>query len=225
MEIALKHQPANAIAQVRLQSGESCVAEGGSMVCMRGPVEITTSTHSRGSGGLLSGLKRLVGGESFIVNHYRSNGTGGEVWLAPALTGDLLQISLGGVGIVAESGSFLMTSGEVQMTTGWQGFKNIMSGESLFWLKFGGSGTIVLNSFGAIIPVDVNGEYIVDTGHIVAFEETLNFTLSKAGASWVGSFLGGEGIVCRFKGKGRLWIQSHQARSFGQGLSSMLRPR
>ena len=46
----------------------------------------------------------------------------------------------------------------------------------------------------------VDGEYIVDTGHIVAFNETLNFSLSKAGKSWMSSILGGEGLVCRFQG-------------------------
>ena len=82
-----------------------------------------------------------------------------------------------------------------------------------------GSGKIILSSFGAIYPVEVDGEYIVDTGHIVAFNETLNFSITKAGKSWWHSFLGGEGLVCKFKGRGTVWCQSHNPSSFGNALT------
>ena len=84
--------------------------------------------------------------------------------------------------------------------------------------------TFLSTTFGAIYKVEVDGEYIVDTGHIVAFEETLNFKLSKAGKSWISSFLGGEGLVCRFEGHGTVWCQSHNSGSFGNAMSSSLRP-
>ncbi len=84
---------------------------------------------------------------------------------------------------------------------------------------------MIVNSFGAIYPVKVNGEYIVDTGHIVAFEESLNFSLTKAGKSWMNSFLGGEGLVCKFRGNGTIWLQSHNTSSFGAILGPKLKPR
>ena len=68
-------------------------------------------------------------------------------------------------------------------------------------------------------------EDIVDTGHIVAFNETLSFSITKAGKSWIGSMLSGEGLVCKFEGKGTVWCQSHNAQSFGQSLTPILRPR
>ena len=87
------------------------------------------------------------------------------------------------------------------------------------------SGKLVINSFGAIFPIDIDGEYVVDTGHIVAFDETLDYSLSKAGKSWVSSFLGGEGFVCRFKGTGSVWCQSHNSPGFGKRIGPMLKPR
>jgi uncharacterized protein (TIGR00266 family) len=107
----------------------------------------------------------------------------------------------------------------------WQGFKNFLSGENLFWLKASGQGKLVFNSFGSIYQVEVDGEYTVDTGHIVAFSEGLSFDISKAGKSWISSFLGGEGLVCNFKGKGTLWCQSHNESEFGKTLGPMLRPK
>ena len=121
---------------------------------------------------------------------------------------------------------FLLCDENISMNTGWQGFKSMFSGESLFWLNLEGKGDIVFNSFGLIYEVDINGEdYIVDTGHIVAFEETLNFQISKAGSSWLHSILGGEGLVCRFSGRGKLWCQSHNGQNFGLKLGPKLRPR
>ena len=73
--------------------------------------------------------------------------------------------------------------------------------------------------------MDVDGEYIVDSGHIVAFEESLDFTITKAGSSWLHSILGGEGLVCKFRGRGRVWMQSHNPSSFGKHLGPKLKPR
>jgi len=64
----------------------------------------------------------------------------------------------------------------------------------LFWVKCSGSGDVLVNSFGAIYEVDVKDGYTVDTGHIVAFEDTLQFKIGKAGQSLIGSMLGGEGL-------------------------------
>ncbi|MGB3190874.1 MAG: AIM24 family protein, partial [Limnoraphis sp.] len=79
-----------------------------------------------------------------------------------------------------------------------------------------GQGDVLINSFGGIYEVDVKDEYIVDTGHIVAFEKTLNFEITKPGSSWLGAFLGGEGLVCRFRGQGKLYCQTHNSTAFAQ---------
>jgi uncharacterized protein (TIGR00266 family) len=111
------------------------------------------------------------------------------------------------------------------MDINWKGFKNLFSGESLFWMNFKGSGEVLLNSFGAIYCVEVQDEYIVDTGHIVAFDGGLDYHISKASSTWVQSFLSSEGFVCRFVGKGRVWCQSHSSQQFGLHLGPRLRPR
>ena len=59
----------------------------------------------------------------------------------------------------------------------------------------------------------------------MAFNETLQFTLTKAGSSWLHSILGGEGLVCKFRGKGTVWCQSNNQRSFGSALTPTLRAR
>lgn len=226
MNIDILQRPAATTALVHLGSGESLTAEGGAMIAMSSDIHMETTTHQKsGSGGIMSGLKRMLSGESFFINHYTAGSQGGQVYLAPKLHGDILQLPLQGKKIIVQSGSYLASDAQVSVTFNWQGMKTILSGEGLFWLELTGDGNALVNAFGEIIPIEVNGEYIVDTGHIVAFEQGLSFSISKAGSSWLGSFLGGEGFVCRFKGQGKLWVQSHNPNAFGTKIGAKLKPR
>lgn len=225
MNIELIHRPGNTAAKVSLNPGEICTAEAGAMIAMSGNMDVTTSTHKKGSRGLLKALKRVVAGESLFLNHFEPKAGPGEVWFGSNLAGDMMEYDLEDENLIVQGGSFLACEHSVEIDLGWQGFKNLISGEGLFWVHLKGRGKVLLSSFGAIYPVDVDGEYIVDSGHIVAFNETLEFSLTKAGKSWVHSFLGGEGLVCKFRGKGRVWCQSHNPSSFGWAVSPSLRVR
>lgn len=128
--------------------------------------------------------------------------------------------------LIVQGSSWLASSTTIEVDATWQGLgKALFSGEGMFWVKCSGSGDLLMSSFGVIYPVDVDGEYVVDSGHIVAFEDTLQFQLTKASKSLVGSILGGEGLVCRFSGQGKLYCQSHNPPSFGKLLGPKLRPR
>lgn len=225
MDIELIHQPGNTAARVSLQKGEALTAESGAMIAMSGHMKITTSTHKKKSGSLFKAAKRLIAGESIFLNHFEPSESHGEVILGTNLAGDMMKMTLDQENLIVQGGSFLACTEGVDIDLGWQGFKSILSGESVFWVNLKGSGQIIVSSFGAIYPIEVDGEYIVDTGHIVAFNETLDFSITKAGKSWLHSFLGGEGLVCKFNGRGTVWCQSHNPRSFGSLLSPNLRAR
>ncbi len=222
MQIELMHRPGNTAAKVVLQAGEACTAEAGAMIAMSGDMDITTTTHKRGKAGVLKAIKRMIAGESLFLNHFHPKGASGEVWFGTDLAGDMMTLKLDNESLIVQNSSFLACDEAIDIDLGWQGFKSILSGESVFWLNLKGSGDIVVSSFGAIYPIEVDGEYIVDTGHIVAFNETLDFTITKAGKSWLHSFLGGEGLVCKFQGRGTVWCQSHNPRSFGMALTPSL---
>jgi uncharacterized protein (TIGR00266 family) len=225
MQIELLHQPGNTAARVTLAPGETITSESGAMIAMSGNMDITTSTHKKKSGGLLKAAKRMLAGESFFLNHFESSGQAGEVIFGTGLAGDMMVRELEQESLIVQSRSFLAATDDIDIGFGWQGFASIFSGESVFWLNLKGSGSVVLTSFGAIYPVVVDGDYIVDTGHIVAFEETLDFTITKAGKSWLHSYLGGEGLVCKFSGTGTVWCQSHSSADFGQRLAPSLKNR
>lgn len=225
MNVEILHQPDSAIARVTLESGEELVAEAGCMIAMSGYINASTTLRQGKGGGILGGLKRLVAGESLFLSVFRSPKSGGEVFLAPKFMGDILLYQVTAIGLVVQSTSYLASENNVDIELGFQGLKSIFSGESVFWLNVTGNGGVILSSFGAVYEIDVDGEYIVDTGHIVAFEKSLNFEITKAGSSWLGAFLGGEGLVCRFKGQGKIYCQSHNAGAFGSVVGSKLPAR
>ena len=226
MKIDIVQRPASAAARVSLDPGEHITAEGGSMIAMSGDMEIKTSTHKKEGGKVLKGLARTLAGEGLFMNHFTAGSNGGEVILAANLTGDMEVLSLKeGTSLMVQNGSFVAHEDSVDMSISWQGLKNIFSGENMIWLKMTGSGMLIINAFGALYPVDVDGEYIVDTGNIAAFEDTLEYKITRAGKSLVSSFLGGEGLVSRFSGRGRIWCQTHADRNFGKSLTPHLRPK
>ena len=225
MNIELLHQPDSAIARVSLNAGEELVAQAGAMIAMSGNINPSTTLRRGKGGGIMGGLKRMMAGESLFLSVFRSPTDNNEVWLAPKLLGDLLIYEMKGQDLIVQAASYLACSSEVDIDLGFQGFKSLFSGESFFWLTFSGQGLALLASFGGIYEITVDGEYIVDTGHIVAFERSLDFSIAKASSSLIGSFLGGEGLVCRFKGQGKVFCQTHNPRSFGLTVGSQLPPR
>ncbi len=225
MNVKIEKGPGAASAKVTLQAGESFTAEAGAMIAMSDNLQVQTTTHKKDQRGIIKALKRMLSGESFFLNHFTAGAQAGEVYLGTTLPGDMFTYELNGDKLIVQAGSYVASDHDVNIDFNWQGFKSLFSGESSFWLSASGKGTVILNSFGAIYPIEVDGEYVVDTGHIVAFQETLNFSIGTAGSSWINSYFGGEGLICRFKGKGTVWCQSHNESSFGFNLTPGLKPR
>ena len=107
----------------------------------------------------------------------------------------------------------------VEVSTKWGGAKTFFGGEGLFMLRCSGRGELFIASYGAIHSVNVTGTYTVDTSHIVAFDESLTFSVTRVGGL-KSLVLSQEGLVCRFTGTGRLWIQTRSV----PALASFLHP-
>ena len=212
MDYVIKHQPSYAALVITLEPGESIVAESGAMVSMSANIEIET----RARGGVLSALKRsMFGGESFFINTFTSQRGQGEIVLAPALSGDIISKTLDSETIYIQSGSFLASSSDIELNTKWGGARTFFGGEGFFMLKATGSGEIFVSSYGAIMEVEIapGKDYIVDTGHIVAFESGVDFNIRRVGGL-KSTFLSGEGLVCQFSGQGKVYVQTRSPDAF-----------
>ena len=227
MNIEICHSPGSAAAKIRLEGGEKFVAESGAMIAMSTNVQVEVSTRTKGKGGILKGVKRMLGGESFFINTFIAPKEGGDVYLAASLAGDVKTYNLDGSKKLLVQGSSFIGCGEnVDMNTTWQGLKStVFGGESIFWIELSGTGPVIFGSFGGMYERNLQQDYIVDTGHIVAFESTLSFDVQKASRSIISSILSGEGFVSRFSGEGKLFCQTHHANNFGFKVGPFLLPK
>jgi len=210
MKFDIKYGPAYALAAVSMDTGDSVQAVTGAMVSMTDGVHIATEMK----GGLMAGLKRSVlGGESLFINTFNS-AEQGEITLAPPLPGDIFTIDLTGT-LLLQSGSLLGATADVAFDTKWGGAKTFFSGEGLFLVRCTGSGTVLASSYGAIEERSLGADeaYTIDSGHVVGFEEGIRYEVKKAG-SWKTTILGGEGLVARLTGPGRIWMQTRSPDEF-----------
>ncbi|TNE47588.1 MAG: TIGR00266 family protein [Deltaproteobacteria bacterium] len=225
MNLSIQGEGAFQSCRVELNSGESFVSEAGAMVQMTSSIDMDISTRSRGGGGLMGGLKRLLGGDTFFLATYTAREEG-HVVVAPTLVGNVVILDVTeGLPLICTGGSFLGCGDEVSLETQFQGGRGMLTGESLFFLELSGEGPALANAFGHVEAYDVDGSYIVDTGHVVAFESSLEYKIGKAGGSWMQSFFAGEGFVFHFHGQGRVWVQSHNPSVFGYSVGRRLPPR
>ncbi len=218
MEFEIKHGPSFASLFLNLAKGEKVRTEAGSMVAMSDDMGIKTKAY----GGFIKAmLRRLLGGESVFMNTYEPGGGGGELVLSPTLPGEIRHVTLDGKEFILQGSAFLASDPKVGLKTKYGGLKSMLSGEGLFLLSAKGKGDLWFNSYGNIVEVDVDGSYVVDTGHIVAFEPGLKFKVKKVGGLKATLF-SGEGFVAEFKGKGKLYIQSRTVSSLIGWVTPML---
>lgn len=213
MKVEVLYQPSYSLAVVSLDPGEEVQAEGGSMVSMSANMSLQTEMK----GGFLGALGRSVlGGESFFTSKYRAEGGPGELTLAPALPGDVTVLNLEGHTMFLKSGSYVAGAGSLQIDSKWGGARGFFGGGGLFLLRVQGHGPLIFNTYGALHWKQLGpGErYVVDTGHVVAFSDGMQFQVRKAASGWMSTIASGEGLVCEFTGPGLLYMQTRSEQAF-----------
>lgn len=210
---SIEHQGAFALAVVNLQAGQSISAEAGAMVSMSANIDL----QSEMKGGVFGALKRAVGGESAFVSTFTATGAPGEVTLAPGAPGDVAGIEMTNQAFMVQSSSYLAGDTSLVIDTKFGGSRSFFGGEGLFVLHVSGTGLLLVSSFGAIHRKVLRpGEnYVIDTGHLVAWEGHMTYNLRKASkAGYFRSFLSGEGLVAEFSGPGEILIQTRNLAAF-----------
>ena len=189
-------------------------------------LNIETGRASKGS--LIGGfLKSVVGGESFFINTYTAGPSGGWISMAPSSPGDICTFDLGpGKDMYMQGGAFMACSPNVQYDTKFQCAKTLFSREGAFFLRAfseGGPGQVFYCSYWGIKEIEVtpNTPIVVDNGHLVAFTNGVSYEAQKAG-SWKTTIFGGEAIVLRLSGSGKVWIQTRNIEALANKLMPFL---
>ena len=204
-DYSVECKPDFAFLTVQIPAGQTLKVEASAMATM--DTNLVMKAKMKG------GLSRLLTGESLFVNEFTAQNGPGQIGIAPGSPGDLEHVYLNNETIFLQSSAFVAATPNVQTDSKWQGFKGFFSGEALFLIRCSGVGDLWFNTYGAMIEVDVTQDYIVDTGYIVAFTEGLQYEVGMLGGLRT-SFLSSEGLVCRFSGQGKVWIQTRQVPAF-----------
>ncbi|MCC6554384.1 MAG: TIGR00266 family protein [Polyangiaceae bacterium] len=218
MQVTLLHRPSYALARCALAPGERVIAERGAMVAMSASVRIEPR-----SGGLLSGLRRMLGAEASSRSALTAAEPGGEVLLAPPLPGDMAVLEVGARRWCVQSSAYVASGPAVEVRT--RSGAGFFWGAGLFVLEASGEGQLLIGAYGALEELPVAGGMVIDTGHLAAWDARLRCEVESGGAGWLSSWLSGEGLVCRFEGEGSVWLQSRNVSEYGTAVGAKLPPR
>ncbi|EFX04218.1 duf124 domain containing protein [Grosmannia clavigera kw1407] len=207
----ISHRDCNTILTIQLAIGCPLSAKPGAMIAMSPSVTL--------KGAYKFSMKKLVAGAEMGSSTYTGPG---ELLLAPPMLGDITSIRLNGNNgwSVGHDGFLACTQG-VTKDYKRQGLgKAMFSGEGLWVYKIGGIGLLWISSFGAIIKKDLaDGEkYIVDNGHLVAWNTKYNLERVASGGI-ISGLASNEGLICKFTGPGTVYIQTRNPRAFSGFMS------
>ncbi len=203
---------------VELEAGESVITESDAMSSMDADLDLTAALN----GGLIRALiKKYLGGESLFISQFKNNtNSPRQLTLVQPTPGEIRCVELNNDIFNLQPGAFLACTENVQLGVRWAGLVSFIAREGLFKLQVSGTGKLWYGAYGALLEKDIDGEYIVDTSHLVAYEPGIKLKLQLAGGIF-SSFFGGEGLVTRVSGKGKIIVQSRSI----SGLAGWLNPK
>lgn len=199
------------IVEVELDHGEGVRAEAGAMMYMEDGIEMQTST----GGGLFSGFKRMITGESFFITTFLFNGNGkGRVAFGAPYPGKIIPLELDKLGgsFLCQKDAFLCAARGIEIEVAFTKKlgAGLFGGEGFILQRLTGEGMAFVHAGGTIIKKDLGpGETLrLDTGCLVAFSPSVDYDIQFIGG-FKNALFGGEGLfLANIKGPGTVYMQS-----------------
>ncbi len=219
MKLKIEGKPVFAYANIELEPGETLFAEPDAMSSMSADLDM----NSQFNGGFLIGLiKKFFGGESLFINQFKNNTNQTlNLYLTQATPGDVVVKELNGESYCLQHGAYIASEKEVKLGVKWAGIGSFLGGEGLFKLVVSGYGKVIFGAYGGIVEKEINGEFIVDSGHLVAYEPNMTLSAQLSGGIF-SSLLGGEGLVTRVNGKGKIYLQTRNLSSLAKWINRQI---
>jgi uncharacterized protein (AIM24 family) len=230
------------MAVVQLEAGQTVYCEAGKFLWKTTNVSVETRLtkpqgNQQGAPATASGFmkkaldvgKRVLAGESLAFQYYRAEGGSELVTFAGVLPGEMRALELDGSrGWYAEKDAFVAAEATVDFDIAFSGLRTgIKGGEGFVLEKFTGTGSVLIAGAGNFIelnPAKYGGKIQVDTGCVVAFEDTVTYGVERVGAlnaqTAMTALFGGEGLnLATLEGDGQVILQSMTI----EGLAKALR--
>jgi uncharacterized protein (TIGR00266 family) len=217
--------------EIELDPNETVIAEAGAMVYMEQGIEFEVkmgdgSAPNQGlMGKLLQAGSRLITGESLFLTHFTNHGYGkSHVAFAAPYPGTIVPIDLKQVrnNLIVQKDGFLCAAlgTKLTVTLNRKIGSGLLGGEGFILERLEGDGKAFVHAGGTVIERQLNNETLrIDTGCVVAFENTLDFDIEASG-SLKSMVFGGEGLfLATMRGTGKVWLQSMPIRKLIRALS------
>lgn len=206
--------------EVELDPQETVIAEAGAMNWMDEGIsfEAKMGDGSKPNQGMFSKLmdagKRALTGESIFMTHFTNIGSGKKrVAFAAPYPGKIIPVDMAQIGedIICQKDAFLCAAmgTEITITFNKRIGAGFFGGEGFILQRLRGDGMAFLHAGGTIVKKELNnGKLLIDTGCIVAFSPSLDYSIERAGGL-KSMFFGGEGLfLATIRGTGTIYLQS-----------------
>lgn len=219
------------LVEVELDPGEIVIAEAGAMVYMEDGIRYDVkmgdgSNPNQGLfGKLLSAGSRLITGESIFITHFTNEvREKRKVAFAAPYPGTVIPMDLNSLNnqlIVQKDGFLCAALGtKISLEFNRRLGSGLVGGEGFILQRLQGNGKAFVHAGGTVVQKTLNHDTLrIDTGCIVAFEPSIDFSIEGAG-SLKSMVFGGEGIfLATLRGSGNVWLQSMPIRKLIQAIA------
>ena len=220
------------LVEIELDPGETVIAEAGAMLYMEDGIEFKArmGDGSNPNAGffdkLISAGSRVITGESLFLTHFTNQGWGKKhVAFSAPYPGTIIPLNLSQLGgrIIVQRDAFLCAAlgTKISVTLNRKLGAGFFGGEGFILQKLEGDGNTFVHAGGTVIERQLNDEVLrVDTGCIVGFETSIDYSIEQAG-NLRSMIFGGEGIfLATLRGTGKVWLQSMPIRKLIAELST-----
>ena len=209
--------------KIELDPGEAVIGEAGAMMYIEDGIQMQTifgdGSQQSQQGGFMNALmgagKRLLIGESLFMTVFQNQGQGKrKAAFAAPYPGKIVPMNLSQLGgeILAQKDSFLCAAKGVSLGIAFtkRFGAGLFGGEGFILERLQGDGWAFVHAGGTLEEITLApGQLLrVDTGCIVAMQNTVDYDIQMIGGLKSAIF-GGEGLFfATLRGPGKVWLQS-----------------
>lgn len=207
--------------EVELDPGESVIGEAGTMMYLEDGITFETKMGDGAEpdqgmwGKLKSAGKRAITGESVFLTHFTNTGNPApaHAGFAAPYPGKIVPVDLASMGgtLIAQKDAFLCAAMGTKIDIAFQKKlgTGLFGGEGFILQKLEGDGNVFLHAGGTVTEKWLDNSTLrIDTGCIVAFDPSIEYSIERAG-NLKSMVFGGEGLfLATLRGTGRVWLQS-----------------
>lgn len=142
-----------------------------------------------------------------------------HIMLTHPLPGELRSVHLHDESICIDPHALVARYGSIKIVWRWAGWRALLAKQKPFNLLVKGTGIVWIGAYGGLLEKQIDGEYTLDTHHLIAYQPSVSVSYQPAGG-FVSGLVRGEGFVTRVVGHGSVTLQTKSVIGLGKHLNN-----